>query len=161
MKSDFENRLQKALGDWQGEFNAWKERCPKCDGYHEEPGLVLSALTGWPCDRVAKYHSEVFNRCLDGDTPFQVKYRRFRRLAPHWRIGGHTGQESDADYCERMRALKENRVDFDLLLHTQAGGSHAQKRPSRTAPGGPVRTRYKGQRKAPNSPPQKRHGVRR
>lgn len=120
LRTSFDYQLHRALGDWQGEYNSLPKgegRCPACDKFHEEPQLVLMALSGWNCQRAAKYEREVFDRCLNG-AKFPVAYRRFRRLAPYTRIGAHTGQESDKEYVDRMYELKRKRIDFDQLLHS-------------------------------------------
>ena len=122
MTTAFEQALSRAIGDWMGPENPLS-RCKKCSGYHEEPVRVLMALTGWPCDRADKYHREVFDRCIDRGLQFTVMYRRFQRLAPHWRKGGHLGArygvESDAEYTQRMLDLKASPPDWDLMLHEQ------------------------------------------
>lgn len=121
-RTSFDFQVQRALGEWQTQENSLPRgegRCPFCEKFHEEPQLVLMALSGWNCQRAAKYETEVFDRCLNG-SKFPVAYRRFRRLAPYSRIGAHLGIESDADYLHRVYELKKRRVNWDQLLHDDA-----------------------------------------
>ena len=139
MSTAFEHQMKRVLGDWFAPENP-SARCPHCKQHHQEPQLVLMALANWPCVRAAKYQKEVFDRCLTGE-PYNVRRRRFERLAPFYRKGAWLGHESDADYLARMRQLKFNPPDWELLIHVdEAGGpKHAKKRRSRAAPGRSVR----------------------
>ena len=152
-RTAFEHAVARALGDWLGNGYNNIERCKQCKGFHEEPHRVLKALTGWPCTRIAKYHTEVFDRCLSA-SKFSIAYGRFRRLAPHWRIGGHLGarygDETDNDYYDRMVALEKSKPDWDLLLHNDEAGNHAPKRSRRAKTRATVPTRHRPRRKSPN-----------
>ena len=158
-KTAFEHAVVRALGDWLGNGENNIERCKQCRGFHEEPVRVLLALTNWPCTRVQKYHTEVFDRCLSASR-FSIAYRRFRRLAPHWRIGGHLGakygDETDNQYFDRMVELHRSKPDWDLLLHNDELCKHEPKRSRRAPTRATVPTGNRPRRKTPNRPPHKR-----
>lgn len=114
-------RLYRCLGDWYAPWNPL-ERCETCEGFHEEPVLLLQVLMNWSCYKAQAYEQTCrrlgVERARAAD--FYAARRKLERIAPHWRRGVYPDIESDKVFLRRLMELYEEKPDLDLLLFREA-----------------------------------------